>query len=214
MALRSQGALAAYTFQSGYASTDTDLHSTASTFSSSGLTVSSADPSFDTSDTTSVRATAYSMASTASTDYFSFTVTANSGYILNLSGTGALTFQFARGGSFSGNQFKWVVRSSLDSFSANLASGATTTSRAWNTASVNLGTAFDSQSSVTFRIYVFDGGASGNSVYGYLDNVTLNGVSAVPEPANVALAIFGIGVVGTEAIRRLRASRETGMTRV
>jgi len=194
--------LANYNFQTASpnqnVSTDADPLSTASVFGQTGLTISYADPGFVTGDTISVRATATSMATANGTDYFTFTITPTAGYMLQLSGTAAFTFQYARSTGFGGSQFNWAVRSSLDTYGANIATGATTASGTWFNSSVNLGSQFNlsDSSALSFRIYVWDNGASGTTTYGYLDNVVLNGtVAPVPEPVNVALGVFGFCAV-------------------
>jgi hypothetical protein len=205
-ALRSHGALAVYTFQSGYGSTDDDLNSTASVITDAGLKISSADPNFNDSDTTAVRFTAKQTTPSPRRDYFSFTVTASSGYLLNLS---SLSFQYASSSGFGANNLHWAVRSSLDSYSTDIASGATTANATWYTnPTIDLGTSYDNLSSITFRIYVWDDRARGKNEFGYLDNIILDGVSVVPEPATVALAIFGLGAAGLGAGRQLYARKK------
>lgn len=203
--------LANYNFNSSNGnSSDTDPDSTASAFTATGLTTSYLDPNFVAGDTIAVRATTASMASTISTDYYSFTITPTAGNRLSLSGTAALTFQYARNTGFGGAEFSWAVRSSLDGFTANIATGATTGSGTWFNASVNLGAGFDFEdgTAVTFRIYVADGTANSATAYGYLDNVVLNGtVSVIPEPVNVALGVFGLCAVGFAAGRRYLRKR-------
>jgi hypothetical protein len=202
--------LANYAFQSSNGtSTDTDLSSTAGTFGATGLTTSFATGPF-AGATTSIRATASSMPTAlTTTSYFSFVITPTAGGALQLGGTAALTFTFSRATGFGGNEFNWAVRSSLDNYTANLGTGATTGSGTAFNASINLGSQFNltSSSAVTFRIYAFDGGATGTGTWGYLDNVVLNGtVTPVPEPVNVALGVFGLcAVVGGVGRRYLRS---------
>jgi hypothetical protein len=75
---------------------------------------------------------------------------------------------------------------------------------------VDLSTAFDSQdSAVEFRFFVWDSASDTDPArHGYFDNVVLNGtVVPVPEPVNVALAVFGVCLTGIGLGRRLLRSR-------
>jgi hypothetical protein len=97
----------------------------------------------------------------------------------------------------------------LDSFATDIAAGATAANGTWfNSPTIDLSTGYDNLSSITFRIYVWDERAIGKNNYGFLDNIVLDGVSVVPEPASVALAIFGVGAVGLDAGRRLYARKK------
>lgn len=89
----------------------------------------------------------------------------------------------------------FVVRSSADNFSATLLSVATN-SDTWSTFSEPV-TGLDGQSSLEFRIYVFDGtGLDGNAPI-RLDDIV---VSGIPEPATVGVLAIG----GLAALRRRR----------
>jgi hypothetical protein len=118
-------------------------------------------------------------------NYFAFTVTANSGHHLDLS---SLIFD-ARGAGNGGPPSGFQLRSSLDGFTANIASGSL--SGSWGSSgSLNLsGSAFQNLSTITFRIYGVDNNNNGDI---QIDNVILDGVAA-PEPATVALGVFGTG---------------------
>lgn len=203
--------LANYNFNSSNGnSSDTDPNSVAGTFTGTGLTVSYNDPNWVTGDTVAIRADTSSMATSLGTDYWSFTITPTAGNRLMLSGTAALTFEYGRSSTITTWTYSWAVRSSLDGYAANLASGSVTTpTQTWLPASVNLSSAFDFQdSAVTFRIYVWDGGDNSTFRYGYIDNVVLNGtVVPVPEPVNVALGVFGLCAVGFAAGRRYLRKR-------
>lgn len=200
--------LANYTFNSrNGTSSDTDATSTAGTFSAVGITSSYNNPNFVTGDTIAIRAATSTMPTALNTaDYYHFTIAPTTGNRLNLSGTSALTIQYARS-SATAWTFSWAVRSSLDNYGADIASGSVTTASSWQNASINLGPSFNNQSgTVEYRIYVWDGGQNNTLRYGYLDNVVLNGsVTPVPEPINVALGVFGFCAVVVGVGRRVYA---------
>lgn len=85
--------------------------------------------------------------------YFSFTITPDGGKKLNLS---SLAFKAARGGS--GTPRGYVVRSSIDSFAANLAAANLATARpTFTDVSLDLtGASFQNlTAAITFRIYSY-----------------------------------------------------------
>jgi len=128
-------------------------------------------------------------------DYISFVVTASSGWVLNLNG-GSMTFDFASGAN--NKAVNWAVRSSVDSYGADIATGSTT-STTFSQGTASLTTSYDNLSTITFRIY----GWTPDNQDLLFDNIILNGVVAVPEPVNVALAVFGLSVVGAGVGRRI-----------
>ncbi len=140
--------------------------------------------------------------------FISFTVTANSGFF-NLSGS-TLSFHTSSQSSKSGC---WALRSSLDGFAAALGgdglieAGAGT---AWNQESVTLGSAFNNQSAVTFRLYGWNTNGGSSEVPLYADNITLNGPTPVAESVSVVLGLFAGSFMGALAIRRLaRVNRKS-----
>lgn len=138
-------------------------------------------------------------------DYFSFTVTASSGYQLNLNGF-TLTFDAQNVDGSKGKQAaSWAVRTSLDSFNANVGTG-TFKEKAFTTETATFnGTTYDGLTSFEVRIYMWDPRGSSETRF---DNVTLNGlVVAVPEPVHYALGIFGLGFAGFRVRRHYRARR-------
>jgi len=202
--------LAEYLFNSSTgASTDGNNDSTANAFGAVNLTTSYLDPNYNGTDSVSFRATAGSMpAAPLAIAYFTFTITPTAGNQLMMSGNAALTFEYARTdtGNFNqGKQFNWAVRSSVDSFGSDVATGATAAGAIWYGASVDLPSAFDNQAAaVEFRFLVWDNGVNAPTDFGFLDNVVLNGsVTPVPEPVNVALGVFGLCVAGAGVGRRL-----------
>jgi hypothetical protein len=119
--------------------------------------------------------------------YVQFIVTANSGYFLNLSGTGALGFDGL------GDGVNWYVRSSVDNYANDIVSGTFGASFANNSA--DLSASFDQLTSVTFRLYAW----KGNNTDVFFDNITLNGtVSPVPEVGTVwaGLLVVGLAIAG------------------
>jgi len=139
-------------------------------------------------------------------DYVEFTLTAGLGYEMDLS---SLTFNFARNNSSAPNQI--FVRSSIDSFGSNLyTSSFPSTIPNYNSANISLsaGSFQNLTGSVTFRIYAYHG--SGSTSLGsplYLDNLTLNGITApvvIPEPGSLALGGLGLLILAVRPRGRRR----------
>jgi hypothetical protein len=132
----------------------------------------------------------------ANNNYYSFTVTAMSGFVLNLNGANIQIQDYA---TYSGASF--VIRSSLDNYASNIGSVSITTRNTWNSDTVNIsGAGFNNLNSITFHIYPTDG-SGGTSRHLYFDNIILNGIVAVPEPTTWALLGFGMVFGGAGATR-------------
>ena len=99
------------------------------------------------------------------TEYNEFSITANNQYLLTLTSISFTQYVSAN------NSTTWALRSSLDNYAANLATGtATTTSQ---TPLVTLPAGFTSIDFVTFRLYII--GANNAAAQWTNDDVTLNG---------------------------------------
>lgn len=125
--------------------------------------------------------------------YLSFTVTPNPGYVLNLD---EFSFDIARVFSTGVYTVNYEVRSSVDGFAAAVLSGTVTTgSGVWGNVMTTLGPSFMNLSSVEFRLYFTDGNDSKrNSIL--LDNITVVGTTVlIPEP-DAAVAAVGLGLLG------------------
>lgn len=132
------------------------------------------------------------VAAVANNKYFQFTLSPAGDLALDLDN---LTFDVARGGA--GTPRGYVVRSSLDGFTNNLAQADVGTTRPNYTAvSVDLNSFAPSTSPVVFRIYSYSTGAGASVDY---DNVTVNG-GVVPEPSAIGLLI--VGSLGLMSSRR------------
>lgn len=152
-------------------------------------------------------------AALADTDYFEFTLEANSGEFLDLS-----TFTFNFGGTTGnsanpGYNTNVVVQSNV----AGFGTGNPILSVTPNTydvpdnsinpttiaASVDVsGSEFNNLASITFQIRFFD--TSSSSVkFNRLDDIYLEG-STIPEPASIAL-LFGLGAIVCIGIQRKRS---------
>ncbi len=197
--------LASYQFTgNSLASSDAETHSTAGTFSS-GLGITA-----NFSGTGNPGPSRFALGSTTGVsqdvnDYFAFTVTASSGYQLNLNGF-TLTFDALNVDGSKGKQAaSWAVRTSLDSFNANVGNG-TFKEKAFTTETTTFnGATYDGLTSFEVRIYMWDPRGSSETRF---DNFTLNGlVVAVPEPVHYALGIFGLGFAGFRIRRHYRARR-------
>ena len=115
-------------------------------------------------------------------EYHQFSVTAAPGYGLKLTSL-SFTHRVSNNGSGSGTGLTaWIVRSSLDNYTSNIATGLTQT--VTQSASIVLPASFNSIPSVTFRIYmtlIKDAATSFD-----LDDIALGGSVLVPPatPAN------------------------------
>ena len=110
-------------------------------------------------------------------EYYTFTVTPNSGYLLSLTG-----ISFSQAAQQNQNNNLWTLRSSIDNYTADVATGAITD--VLQTPSVSLPPAtFSNTAAVTFRLYVQK---MKNGSYWSVDDVTVNGtVAALPvTPSN------------------------------
>lgn len=137
-------------------------------------------------------------ASLSATAYFSFTLTPDPGITYNLS---SLTFDsayYTTSGVTSGTT-NYDFRSSLDSYTTNIGSGfhsltgqGPTSNPTFTARSVDLsGASFQGLTgAVTFRVYIFDS-ITGNTRLTAIDNLTLNGVTVVPEPSAGLLVLAG-----------------------
>lgn len=193
--------LALYTFDSGSSvSTDTNVFSNAGSFTVGNALVGSS------AGIDSVTQTAFAQSSItpdsatlaiSAGSYFSFTLTPEAGYALNLS---ALIFDTVYNGSLSSGVLtaNYFVRSSLDGFSTNIATPiaqlyAPSSSSSFTLREIDLSSNSSYQgivSTIEFRIYVYDNSTSPDRII-RLDNVTLNGATpAIPEPS------FFVGLVG------------------
>ena len=107
-------------------------------------------------------------------EYNQFTITPNSGYGLNLT---QLRFDHFIGDIPNSGSTSWLLRSSLDNFSTNIASGTTTLSS--NTETINLPASFTNVGTVIFRLFLLNSKSDGTDWTN--DNVKLYGsVVAVP----------------------------------
>jgi hypothetical protein len=133
--------------------------------------------------------------------YLEFTIGPSSPYKLTLT---SLTFDGRVSGSLTAS---WAVRSSQDSYAANLGTGSFSTTTYVNQSTTLSGVNFtDTSSTITFRIYVWvTDNASSKSVT--FDNVTLNG-DVVPEPTTIAASIFGASFLAMAGIRIIRRRTE------
>jgi hypothetical protein len=150
--------------------------------------------------------------SSTSTDYVTFTVTANAGYKLNLTNfTFHYSYESQGGVTTPAKIATFTVRSSLDGFAANIGTPinrtVTGTGPSFATdANFSLSGATYQNLTGPFeiRIYFTDDSELANDV-ARIDNLMLNGdVVAIPEPSSLWL-LAGGGLLGL-AVRRRRRS--------
>ena len=203
-----------YTFaSSSLSSSDTNPDSAASAITAGAAFTSAAAantiygnplPSLPVDTTLTTGANTQAGAATAN-QYFGFTLTPNANTPLSL---GTLSFDYANystDGTFPTEGF--VVRSSVDNFAANTATGVTASAAsagAFATSTINLSAAVfqNLTAAVTFRIYVYDGTTQATRG-AVLDNIT---VTNVPEPATNAMLLIA-GVCFVVVLRRRRRVR-------
>lgn len=127
-------------------------------------------------------------------EYYEFTVTADSGYQLDLS---SLTFDYNQ--TNSGDSYAVYVRSSLDAFVGDLHSFSRAGSTTFIGRTVDLSAVeFNGLTGITFRFYFTDTSGSTGRAH-VIDNVVLDG-AVIPEPASWTLACLG----GAILLRRRR----------
>lgn len=207
--------LVQYTFPSSstYVSTDPNPNSTASNFTFNGMGTSGTDygrstlttgPNLNTIYTRGTALTTSEAAAITDGDYYAFTLTPSAGMRLNLTN---LTFvtdatQGVTGLTYTAN---FVVRSSLDGYSSNIAAfsdgPSTSNASVFTQQTIDLsGAAFQNVATpITFRIYLYHTGADATNTQAITrsDTYVLNGtVSAVPEPSTAMLAGAGLALVG------------------
>jgi len=131
-------------------------------------------------------------------NYFEFTLTPNAGNVFSAT---SMTFGY-RATSMGPTNF--AVRSSVDTYTSNLASGSITGDSTWRSTGTLTITMSGMNTATTFRI--FGSGASSNLGRFRVDDITVSGsVAAIPEPSTYAV-ILGIMVLTSVIIhRRTRA---------
>jgi hypothetical protein len=133
-------------------------------------------------------------------DFYTFTLNAGVGYELDLSG-GSLTFwdRTTRADTYS-----YSVFTSVDGFTAPLATFSLSAVDIWSSRTVNLGGSdFDNLASFTVRLVLSDVN-NANSRHLYFDEFRLDGgIEQVPEPTAATLLALGLILL---ALRRTRIS--------
>lgn len=132
-------------------------------------------------------------------NFFEFVLTPDAGYEFSID---SLTFGYRATGT--GPTF-FAVRSSADSYAADLATGSVIGDSTWHSSGSLAIALAGLDTSTTFRI--FGSGASSSLGTFRIDDVTLGGtVSAVPEPSTYGV-IAGILALAGAAVRRRRVYR-------
>lgn len=183
-------------------------NATAANVSYSGIAggVSSANNFFFQPSASSART---STAAISSGDYLQFSVSANSGYTLDLSN---LSFLYGGENGNSTNLYtvNFFVMSSVDNYASILGSttpytvptGSLTTNTPYTyTLDLSTNSSYQNLSSVTFRIYSYIDNVTtySTNMRPRVDTVALNGtIAAVPEPGTATLVIVtavGVGIM-------------------
>lgn len=139
-------------------------------------------------------------------EYFSFSVTADSGYTLDIDSITLFSY------SLSSPVHELTLRSSLDGFTTNLASSveAASTAAASEKTLILTGSEFDSVTSAEFRIYIHSTGTGNDFIhhsFGQLSlvdaryDVAVNGAAVIPEPSFFA-SLLGVVILGVMWFRR------------
>ncbi len=113
-------------------------------------------------------------------EYHEFSITADAGYFLKLT-TLSFTQAVSENGSGSGTGLtKWILRSSIDNYTSNIATGSCNDNKQTPVVTLPAGS-FTGVSAVTFRLYITS--IKDNTTYWMIDDVTVNG-SVITLPAN------------------------------
>lgn len=203
--------LAAYPFNGGSAaSIDSEGNSTASAFdvSSIGGTISSGTGTafIAASSTTDSEVNAI-----AGNDYFSFTVTPDSGFEMDFTQLSFGTVFSSTDADSPGLAASFVVRSSVDSFASNVGSTfvedfASSSTLTFTSRTVTLsGAEFQNLDSIVeFRIYMYDNSGAATRLL-RVDNVVLTGaVSVIPETKSFAACAGILAIFALFGARRFR----------
>jgi hypothetical protein len=102
----------------------------------------------------------------STTRYIQFTVTASSGYLLNLYSFDMEAWRSSAGAT------NYTIRSSIDSYASDLATGSVGTTAQTSVSTLTLPSGFTGISTVTFRIYGWGGNSNGDW---RLDNFAIDG---------------------------------------
>ncbi len=137
--------------------------------------------------------------STSENNYFTFTITPESGYQFT---SVSLSFDYR---ATSTGPTTLAIHSNADSYASSLDSFTITRDTNWYSSGVRSVSLGNITTATTFRIY--GSGASSNSGTLRVDNVVLNGsvsLTPVPEPSTCAL-LGGVAVLGFAGFRRRRS---------
>ncbi len=148
-------------------------------------------------------ANSWNTTSLDATAYFSFTLTPDSGYHIDFA---SLSGNYQA--SASNPVTSYALRSSLDGYTANVASGSISATAAAVAFNFDLSdAAFDEvTSAITFRLYAWGNASTASSSTFSINDFAFDGIVAVPEPHEYALgmaALLGVAIF----IRRRKAAR-------
>jgi hypothetical protein len=145
--------------------------------------------------------TSSSIDTSTSTEYFSFTVTPDSGWMLNLD---TIQFDYDRGNQDDSVRQYDVSTVRTSTGLVQQGTGSYTGVDPVTDETVNLSNLQNVTESVEFRIFNFDADTATGSEFINHDNIGVFGsVTAVPEPSHYAAA-FGVLLIGFAAFRRYR----------
>jgi len=140
-----------------------------------------------------------SSASDAATDgkRFELRLDAATGYQLNLTELKFDTYWQQQSNMIGTAEPQWIIDSNLGGFDpenpdVGTHSIVSANSNSPDAASFTLGAQFQGLSAVTFRIYAIDQVSGTNAGIFRADDLTIEGVSAVPEPTSASILILGV----------------------
>jgi hypothetical protein len=142
-----------------------------------------------------------------SSQYVHFTVTANTAFALDLTSL-AFTFSRSSTGPQNGSVAIFLNGAAAPTASFSFTPAVNAQTVTWNSA--NGFPSIDDVVSVEFRFYGWSATDSAGTLR--LDTVSVEG-QVVPEPTNIALALFGVGLSAFAATRRWCHTRDRNVPR-
>lgn len=142
----------------------------------------------------------------SSSKYQSFTVTANSNFKTTIS---QISFSHLRTSAGATN---WSIRSSADNYATDIQTGTSGTTSATATIPLSGNNFTDKTTALTFRIYAWGGGSTGNWK---IDNVAINGnITSTSTPTKLAITTISPTIPVTNSTFNVTVQAQDGSNNV